>query len=69
MSVYRVYVEKKEEFAIKAHTLKLEINQILKIDEIKKVRIINRYDIEGIEKEVFEKSLNKIFAEPLKEKF
>lgn len=65
MSVYRVYVEKKKEFAVKAKALELEIKQVLKINQIKNVRIINRYDVEGIEEKFFKKALDKIFSEPL----
>jgi phosphoribosylformylglycinamidine synthase len=63
MAVYRVYVEKKPEFAVKAGHLKEDIQQALNIT-IDKVRIINRYDIEGTTQEKFLASIPHIFSEP-----
>ncbi len=63
MAVYRVYVEKKPEFAVKAGHLKEDIQQALNIT-IDKVRIINRYDVEGSTKEKFLDSIPHIFSEP-----
>jgi len=63
MSIFRVYVEKKPEFAIKAEHLKADIYQALKLN-IKNVRIINRYDIEGTTEEKFKSAIPHIFKEP-----
>ena len=52
--VYRIYVAKKPEFANEANALKGEINNLLKIDTISSVSVINRYDVEDIEKELFD---------------
>ena len=46
MKVYRIYVEKKEEFAIEAKNLNIELRNILNIKNLEKTRIINRYDVE-----------------------
>ena len=65
MAVLRVFVEKKDEFAIEARQLLLNIKQILKIETISKVRIFNRYDVEGIGEQLFLKSIPIIFSESL----
>lgn len=64
MAVYRVYVEKKDMFAIEAKNLTYDINKILGIKSVSKIRVINRYDVEGIDFETFEKAKITIFSEP-----
>ena len=58
--VYRVYVEKKKELANEAKGLLSEARNLLGIKALEDVRIINRYDVEGIDKELFEQSVRKI---------
>ena len=48
--VYRVYVEKKKELANEAKGLLSNINGLLQIKTVTDVRVINRYDVENIEK-------------------
>ena len=48
MSVRRIFVEKKPEFAVLAHDLKEEIASYLGIDTITDVRVLIRYDIEDV---------------------
>ena len=62
--VYRIYVAKKAEFANEASALKNEIKNLLKIDGIESLSVINRYDCEDIEKELFDKCINAVFSEP-----
>ncbi len=62
--VYRIYVAKKQDYALEANALKGEIENLLKINGIKELKVINRYDVEGIEKELFEKCINSVFSEP-----
>lgn len=52
--IITAYVEKKANFQNEALTIKNEINQLLGIKTVEKVRIINRYNIEGISKEQYE---------------
>lgn len=47
MAVYRVYVEKKPEFAVEAQGLLKEIRHILLIKSVTGVRVLNRYDVGG----------------------
>ena len=55
-NVRRIYVEKKEPFAVKAKELHEELKNYLGIDGLKKVREFIRYDVENISDEVFEKA-------------
>ena len=62
--VYRIYVEKKEGLAHEAEALRYEIRHLLQIKSLQSVRVLNRYDVENIEKELFEASKSKVFSEP-----
>lgn len=64
MPVYRIYAEKKAPFAIEAHSVLSDIKTSLQIDSIQSIRVINRYDVEGITKENFEKATPTVFSEP-----
>ncbi len=62
--VYRVYVEKKRELANEAAALLSDIKGLLQIDGISGVRVINRYDVENIDRELFEYAKKTVFSEP-----
>lgn len=62
--VRRIYVEKKEGFAVEAEHLYKDLKQNLGLSELKTVRIVNRYDVEGISEEVYRASRETIFSEP-----
>ena len=62
--VLRVFVEKRSEFAGEAHALCTELRDTLGISSLSDVRIINRYDTEGISQELFEKCIPTVFSEP-----
>ncbi|MBO5782744.1 MAG: phosphoribosylformylglycinamidine synthase, partial [Clostridia bacterium] len=62
--VYRIYVEKKAELAHEAKALLNEINNILSIHSLKELRLFNRYDVENIEKELFDYVTGTVFSEP-----
>ena len=62
--VYRVYVEKKKGLENEANALFSEIKTFLGIKNIEKVRIMNRYDVENITKELFDYSVKTVFSEP-----
>lgn len=61
--VYRVYVEKKAPYAVKAKEMEHEIHDFLNIDAVKSVRMLTRYDVENVSKETYEAAKNGIFAE------
>ncbi len=62
--VSRIYVEKKPGFDVEAQQLKGELTEILGIKGIEALRIINRYDVEGIDKELFRSCVPTVFSEP-----
>ena len=63
-NVKRVYSEKKPEFAVKAKELSEEISSYLNIDTVTNVRVLIRYDIEGITEDTYRKALVTVFSEP-----
>ena len=62
--VFRVYVEKKPGFDVEAQQLANELKTILGITALKNVRLVNRYDVEGISEELFAKATPTVFSEP-----
>ena len=62
--VRRIYVEKKDAFAVKAEELQEEIQSFLGIEDVKGVRVLIRYDVENISDEVFERACRTVFSEP-----
>lgn len=64
MNIFRVYVEKKEGFNLEAKKLIEEIVEFLHISTVSNVRVLRRYDIEGISEEVYKKALNTVLSEP-----
>ncbi len=59
--IYRVFVEKKEN--LQAKKVSEEIRNLLKI-EVKDVRVLIRYDAEGMTEEEFTAAIPGVFAEP-----
>ncbi len=62
--VFRIYVAKKREFANEAKALENEIKNLLKINGVKSLAVVNRYDVEDIEKDLFDKCVTAVFSEP-----
>ena len=62
--VYRIFVEKKKELRNEARGLLKDINGLLQISSVKDVRVINRYDVDNIEKELFDYAVGTVFSEP-----
>lgn len=62
--VRRIYVEKKEPYAVQAKELAGEVKSYLGIDTITNVRVLIRYDMENISQETYEKALGTVFSEP-----
>ena len=62
--VYRIYVEKKKELANEAKSLLNELVHLLGIHHLEDVRILNRYDVEDLDEEVFRKAIPTVFSEP-----
>ncbi|MFI3169455.1 MAG: phosphoribosylformylglycinamidine synthase [Faecalibacterium sp.] len=62
--VYRIYVEKKSGFDVEARALQTELVSLLGIDSLTGLRLLNRYDVEGITEELFDGCVSTVFSEP-----
>ena len=62
--VYRIFVEKKPDLANEAKAVKAELTSLLGIAGLKQVRILNRYDVENIEEDLFAYAKTTVFSEP-----
>ena len=62
--VKRVFVEKKQELAAEARALLNEARGMLGISGLTRVRVVNRYDTEGVGDELFAYAKRNIFSEP-----
>ena len=58
MSVRRIFVEKKPDYAVKAGELREELVSYLGITGVKSVRVLIRYDIENLSESTIEKFIN-----------
>ena len=65
MSVRRVFVEKRQGFFdIPAQQLCDDLVESFRLSGLKAVRLINRYDIEGLSDDEYQSVKNVVFAEP-----
>ena len=62
--VYRIYVEKKKGFDHEAQNLLGEVHGLLGIQSVTGLRILNRYDVEGVSEELFRSCIPTVFSEP-----
>ncbi len=62
-AVKRIFVEKRPGFDVEASNLMADLKNNLGLKNIEKVRMINRYDISGLDGENFEKAKNTILSE------
>ncbi len=62
--VNRIYVEKKQGLRHEAQGLRHDIRHILLIKNLTDVRLLNRYDVEGLDQETFDKAVQLVLSEP-----
>lgn len=62
--VFRIYVEKKPAFDVEAQQLLHELQTILGVEALTGLRLVNRYDVEGISEELFKHCIPVVFSEP-----
>ena len=62
--VYRIYVEKKPGFDGEARQLQNELTTLLGIRSLTGLRLLNRYDVEGISEELFRQCAGTVSSEP-----
>jgi len=64
MSIRRVYVEKKPGEDVTAQRCLTELQQIFHIKGLSRVRMLVRYDVEGLTDAAFEQAVHSVFSEP-----
>lgn len=62
--VRRIYVEKKKGFDVEARSMLEDIQQNLHIEGLTGIRILNRYDVDGIDDATYQRTRYTVFAEP-----
>ena len=62
--VFRCYVEKKPGFDGAAQALRRELTEVLGVAGLTGVRILNRYDVEGVSPETYAAARSAVFSEP-----
>ena len=62
--VYRIYVEKKPGFDGEAQGLLHELVDLVGIRNLTGLRLLNRYDVEGIDNVLFQQAIPTVFSEP-----
>lgn len=62
--VKRLFVEKKKPYDVEAQGLLTDLTETLGVRALESVKIINRYDIEGITEDEYQMARNTIFSEP-----
>ena len=62
--VYRIYVEKMPGYDHEASALKSELKSFLGISGLESLRVLNRYDVENIEENVYRQAIAGVFSEP-----
>ena len=63
--VYRVYVEKRKEFAVEANEMIANIKNQLKMSSLSSLAIVHRYDVQGISENVLKQGIPTILSEPM----
>lgn len=63
--IFRIYVEKKEALRNKEKKLLKDAQDLYGLASLKKIRILNRYDIELKDKKIFDQAKNIVFSEPM----
>ncbi|MBQ9940523.1 MAG: phosphoribosylformylglycinamidine synthase [Clostridia bacterium] len=62
--VWRVYTEKYGIHAVEAQKILKDLKENLLISSLNDVRVLNRYDVEGVDKDIFEMSCASVLSEP-----
>ena len=62
--VFRVFVEKKPALANESHALLRELSTLPGVQGVSSLRIINRYDVDNIDADLFAYAKSTVFSEP-----
>ena len=63
--VNRVYVEKRKDYAVEALDIFNNLKVQLKINNLTNVRVVNRYDVQGVNKKTLKEGISIILSEPM----
>ena len=63
--VHRIYVEKRFEYAVEAKELLNNLRNQLKIKDLKSVKVVNRYDVQGVSDDALNQGISIILSEPM----
>ncbi len=63
--VYRIYVEKRKDYAVEANEILDNLKTQLKMENLKTVSVVNRYDVQGISEDVLNQGIPTILSEPM----
>ncbi|MGB0370493.1 MAG: phosphoribosylformylglycinamidine synthase [Opitutales bacterium] len=63
MAVFRVFVEKKKAYAHEAQSLLSEFCKVLGLSALENVRVLQRYDVEGVSAELMARATQDVFGE------
>ena len=64
MHVYRCFTEKRPGFDVEARAVFNDLREFLGIKNLVAVRLFNRYDVQGISRQTYEKARTLVFSEP-----
>ncbi len=62
--VFRIYTERKKGFENEAKALLYDLRELLQIKSLSSLRLLNRYDVENIDKKTFDTCISTVFSEP-----
>ena len=60
--VKRIFVEKRPEHAVVADALRQDVKTTLGITTVERLRVVNRYDVQGLPEEHWAKAVDTILA-------
>ena len=63
--VNRVYVEKRKDYAVEALEILNNLKVQLKLDNLTNVRVVNRYDVQGVNEKTLKEGISIILSEPM----
>ena len=64
MAIFRIYVEKKPAYAEESARLLGDLRTLLGLEGLSGLRLLNRYDVEGIDQALFDACRSTVFSEP-----
>lgn len=62
--VYRIFVERRDGFALEADRICSDLKVNLEVLGLDGVRVVNRYDVEGVDEDILRMAAKTVFSEP-----